>query len=402
MKIDLLANVGGASGYDEHARAFTKALMPHCDLNLPIFGQGHAVNSLTDEEMVMFSKLHKPNRIPDVMLHFQVPTLWQPHPNSKNIGVFPWETSRIPCRPIVTNGIAPPPAFNWVEQCNKMDEIWTFSKAAVAAIVNTGVKKPVHLIPGPFDFDKWSSNPTKQVPITNITNETNGYPITNKKFIIGCMGEWTLRKDIESFLKCCFIGLPAGRCTILLKSNAPNYKPDYVISQINNLKSGLKLPVVPQVVLIDDIVSNDTLKSIISYMDVYASTSKGEGFDIPLMMAMSQKKICVAGLHSSRIDYLDKSNSIAVNCTPEFISYPDDGLNNCCLNYSGDQMWYKPNEVEFILNIQKVYQDWEKDNKLSNYDTMRSNAQNKIKQSYNIENCGKVCSNILKRLCGLS
>lgn len=403
IKIDIICNVGGASGYDVHARALVKAIAPHVDLRLPLFGQNHLAGALSDAEMVYYSNFSKPNRVPDVTLHFQIPTLWRPNPSSKNIGVFPWETSRIPCRPIVVPNLGPPEYFNWVAQCNTMDEIWTFSKAAVAAIKATGVTKPVHLIPGPFDFDKFSTIPKDLPAILNVTNQPNGTPITiDKKFVVSCVGEWTLRKNIDSFLKCCFVGLPAGRTVIVLKSNAPNYKPDVVAGEISKLKNSMKLPVVPQVVLIDELVDDSIIKSILYHSDVFVTLSKGEGFDLPLLQAMSLGKVCVSGMNSAHLDYVENNvNGIGIPCVPELIAYPDDGLNNCHLNYSGDQIWHKPNEIDFVMNIQKLYQEWEKDNSLSSYDKMKSNAKEKVKKLYGIEGCGKVCDGLLRQLCGV-
>jgi glycosyltransferase involved in cell wall biosynthesis len=79
-----------------------------------------------------------------------------------------------------------------------------------------------------------------------------------------------------------------------------------------------------RVVVVHGFLDEQDYGELIRRTDFYVNVSKAEGLCIPLMEFMSCGKPALAPRHTSLLDYLDDSNSIAIDATTEPCIWPHD------------------------------------------------------------------------------
>lgn len=333
---------------------------------------------LNDPEIVEILN-NKPDKI-DIRVLFDNPKTWERQEGVKNVGVLAWDTNRIPCRDVVMSQGFAPERYNYGKQLSKMDEIWVTSKLGENAIRNSGLKIPVKVIPLSIINKFNDKTPLKE--IINVTHHQSGLEISEseKKFTVFASGKWTQKKDFESLIKCICVGLPYNKTILVLKIDDPQ---DKVIPLIQQVKNSLKLPNVPQIILVSE---NDpaVLKSLYQSCDVYVDMSKATASANEALIAMEEGKICILPNNGYYPEFINANNCLMINCVPEIVLYKDDG-NPEHINHSSDQLWSKPNEIEFIMNIQNVFQSWEKDKKLNTFKAIKANAKETVKKHGSIK-----------------
>lgn len=206
-----------------------------------------------------------------------------------NIGRCIWETDKLP------------PIF--AENCEKMDELWTASEDNAQAIRNSGVTKPVYVIPEAVDvtLDPKTVKPYK--------TKADG------KFTFYSIFEWTERKNPDALLRAYWTEF--GRkdnVALVIKTYLDNFSVAnrLEISQaIGAIKSSLKLDYYAPVYMYRELMQRDQVYRFHKSFNCFISTHRGEGWGIPQMEAMLMGKPIIStgycGIHeyiSDRIDGL--------------------------------------------------------------------------------------------------
>ena len=99
------------------------------------------------------------------------------------------------------------------------------------------------------------------------------------------VADWNLRKNIDGFLRAAMVALPPNKSVIALKTSTshPNGGRDAIIKRINALKTSMKLKELPPVILIDDPLNEIEMADFYNSLDVYVSTSRGEGVNMAMI-----------------------------------------------------------------------------------------------------------------------
>lgn len=352
LKVDLIASMTNPSGNSCHARNIAKVLEPICDLNLPLFAPNELTDAMSNDDVTFIMSHTRGPRSADIVLHYTLPPRWEPASDSYNIGIISWETSKIPDKDINLNDGRAPVLNNWATQCNKMDEIWTFSTTAEGAMKNAGVTVPIHVYVGPIDTDFWSPDaPVPDRGVLGITHDHRGNPLDNK-FVVGYMADWNERKDIDTFVSCCLVALPPADSVVLLKSH--NYmSQENVRDMCRALKDRMVMYNLPPLVVVDEMMKEEDVRGLLQCMDVYVSTSRGEGLNLPALQAMSMEKPVIAGSHSAHVDYMDGKNAVLL---PVNLEVARTMIKNPW--YQNDQIWGKINEVALVQSLQELHKRW--------------------------------------------
>lgn len=350
-----------------------------------VFGfQPQNINSrMGQEEVKMLMRLNtKPPRVPDVMIHYVLPPMLQPRPDCYNIAVVSWETTKLPCRDINLNNGMPPERNNWGKQLQSVDEVWTFSTNAANAIKRSGFRKKITIIPGPIDTEFWDPKaPKLERGIVGVTHDNRGGPLENK-FVVGYIADWNERKDLDAFISCTLLALPPADSVVVLKTK------DYIGKQrvsdlADQLKKRLIINQLPPMVIIDEDLSPEETRGLMQSFNVYASTSRGEGLNLPALQAMSLGKQVVLPAHSAHVDYVEHGKN--GNLIPVNLEICRTMVKNPW--YQNDQVWGKVNEVQYLKCIQALHKQW-KEGKLQSNSAGRKTIVNK----YSVE----VCTNLIE------
>jgi glycosyltransferase involved in cell wall biosynthesis len=246
---------------------------------------------------------------PDVLIHFETPEFYEPLEDCYNIGFTMWETSRIPC----TN-MDGQVRTNWVTQMNKMDEIWTAARDAKIAFESSGVTSDVTVFNGPVDTDFYRPG-LEELPIRGLTVDGTGEPIPREQrpFVIGFMGQWTKRKNIEDWLLWLMSQFKKDSVVGLLKtygSHMDQEQVNQVHQRIALARQQIRSDVEGAGInLITNKLSDTQVARWFQTPDMYISFSRGEGFALPVVQAMASECVVAHTAWGGPRDYITHEKS---------------------------------------------------------------------------------------------
>lgn len=199
-----------------------------------------------------------------------IPRLWPElmQKGAYNIGYFFWESDKIsdPWIDIINNGL-----------CN---EVWVPCQSNYNALINSGVKKPVYIIPQYTKIDLMDREAAKAlVPIPNA-----------EAYKFYSVFQWTQRKNPEALFKAYFNEFSNENVMLVVKTYGPSPFSDkrWIKETILNIKekSGSKAPVY----LFGDLMTSQQINAIHPQCDCYVYTGRAEGWNIPLVESLAYKK----------------------------------------------------------------------------------------------------------------
>ena len=362
IKIDFVAPISQTFGVSICSRRILSSLSNIENLDIKVFGfDGNLNNTISSDEAASIMRMiNKPDRIPDITIQYVLPPMFTPRTDAYNIGIVTWETNKLPFMDLdIGNGIHPA-INNWCKQISKMNEIWTFSEycknAIETSLKSVGLPVPkIEIIFPPLDTNIWKpSVKESDLSVIGVTHGLDG-PVKQKKFIIGTVGEWNDRKDLESFIAICMVSVDPRDCVIVMKTRN-HITGEKVNDLVREQKEKIAGIPVPPIIVIDSDLSEEDMAKLYRHFDVYVSTSKGEGFNMPLVEAMSLGKKVIVGNHSAHSEIVSNSREgTLVSCTPELVRTSK--KNPWFQPY---QVWHKPNEIETVKEIQNTYIEWKK------------------------------------------
>lgn len=202
-----------------------------------------------------------------LILH-TTPNVYQKYiePGKYHIARVFWETDKLP------------PAF--AENIELCDEIWTGSAYNAAAIKNSGVTKPIKIVPQAIDT---SLDIGKVKPYI--------LPIADDTLKFYSIFEWTERKNPLALLEAYWRAFPEEKWKVSLsiKTYVDSFdkgKHDEILQAIKRLKNHLGLSYYAPVQLYRNLMDRPQIYRFHKSFDVFVSAHRGEGWGIPQMEAM--------------------------------------------------------------------------------------------------------------------
>lgn len=350
MKIDIVGNPFDHTQYGHLVRSLIRYLGPKYDINIPVFNMNQPTPMLSQKEIMEFSQYSKGQRLPDTILFCDYPINWMPNPSSRNIGILIWPTTRIPNRSMLLPNLGiHPDRANFVNTANHMNEIWVFSSYAEMVARHSGITVPIKVIKPLLDRKLWDKDAQElDRGILDVTHNGSGAFIekANRPYVIGTIIEWSVKANIEAFITAGLVSIPSDKSIVVLKINkAPNIQSAEIIEYINRLKNSLKLPILPKIVYIDDIYSDEETCGLLKTFDLYVSTSRGEGVDYNALHAMAMDKPVILPNHT----WYENINCTKIPCTTSVVRLADEFW------FQGDQTWGTVDEVLLIEAIKQCY-----------------------------------------------
>lgn len=360
IKVDFIGNPGLRGSFSQALRGFAVAIGEDVDLSIPGWGNGHEPNVMSEELTTKIGKYGiKPFRVPDLIIRFEIPSYYK-QLQPKQLGYLPWGTSKLPSQKIsLPSSNLSPDDFFWPGKCNLLDGIISPSVWTTDVLTKSGVTVPVLPLGGPVDTSVFYKRDLIGKGFVGITHKPDGTPIPKeeRRFVIGMVADWNLRKNIESFLKSSLVAVPPNKAVIALKTftSHPNGGRDAIIKKINNLKTSMKLKDLPPIILIDDPLNEVEMADFYNSLDVYVCTSRAEGVNLALLEAMACECTVIASGCSCNIEYLKSGGGIIVPVSHDIVSYEEDGMYSSPIWYQGDMVWSKLSELELLTAINAVF-----------------------------------------------
>lgn len=247
-----------------------------------------------------------------------------------HIGHLFWETNRLP--------------KEWVDACNRVQEIWTSSPNMADVFRESGVTVPIHSFPQPIDTS-WSWKRMEKFQL-----------VGHNGFLFYSIFQWIERKNPKGLLTT-FWKTFEGRddVSLLLKVFRLSYKDtefEKIRDDIRTWKKELGLSHYPKVYLCTEHMSTNRIMRLHLTGDCYVQPDHGEGWSRTVQEALLMQKPVIATARGGIHEYLKHehyfripSTYVGVKETP-WIKF-----------YRRDQQWAEPDLHEFSKAMKFVQQD---------------------------------------------
>ena len=279
-------------------------------------------------------------------------------PDKYHIARVIWETTKLP------------PAFS--EPLKNVDEIWTASEYTKQAIINSGVKKPIYIIPEAIDA---TLDFEKVLPF--ISGQEDSYKFYS-------IFEWTERKNPGALLQAYWSEFQNNEnVSLTLKTFVDSFHPkkrQEILNDIKMLKKKMGLSKFPPVYIYIRLLDRYQIYRFHKSFDCFVSAHRGEGWGIPQMEALLTGNPVIStncgGIH----EYLTPDEHA------KLISWQSVPLKSNSRNHQ----WYLPDQNWADINIEELRKAlrWAYENQQSARNMARK-GNNFIKEKFNLVNVGE-------------
>lgn len=198
-----------------------------------------------------------------------------------------FETDRIPA--------------DWVEPCNRADEVWVPTAHNLEAFASAGVERErLAIVPEPFELDRLHRDaPPLTIPGAHGTVFLAAFDFSLRKGWDLLIDAWctafAAHDDVTLVLKVWSttrgLDAPAIHAAIAARIAATGLDPERV----------------PDIVLIDDLLGAGAMASLYAACDVVVAPTRGEGWGRPLMEAMALGRPAIATAWSGPGAFVDET-----------------------------------------------------------------------------------------------
>lgn len=323
MNVAVIASLIYPTGYSEAAREHARALevagvtvgaslfqTPHPLLYQELITNDHQINRMINRAKGMNPDIVIEHLTPDMFMRMDKPT----------IGFAVWETVGLPP--------------GWADRINAIcDGLMTASEFSAKHFRDGGVTVPIWAVPHPIDLDRFNPD---QKPIEALAKIRNRYDTI---FLI--VAQWMPRKGVEDALIAYLTEFrPEDRTLLVMQVWRNTHAPSEqraVQEMIGHIRQGLNFTPQPDVMLLGGRLDREDVGGVYAGIDVHLSSSRGEGFGLPVFEAAAVGKPTIATAWGGMWDYLDNSSAFPV----EYVMEPAHGVGGSWKHYNGFQWWAK-------------------------------------------------------------
>jgi hypothetical protein len=196
---------------------------------------------------------------------------------------------------------------DYVERCNCADEIIVPSKWCKDMFEESGVRKPMTVVPLGVDTS-----------IYRPGLEPIGFSKSLKPFVFLAVFGWSLRKGYDVLLRAYFEEFTSDEPVTLLLStryfgSADESKKRIIRDEIAKMRSMVRNPKQPHLAFFGDVLSDEMMPQMFAAADCYVLISRGEGFGLPMIEAGACDIPVISSRYSGHTDFLDDDNSYLVD-----------------------------------------------------------------------------------------
>ena len=333
MKLNIIGQIFGTSGYCNHTRGLANALNKIHDVKLTTQLPDKWELDCNDSELQMINRTDDLERINIII---DLPHNWNQYLSKKhNIGFLVFEGDKIP--------------LSWIDciKDKRVTQVWVPSTHVFDAIKNTLTedysrqinKNKVKIVPHGVDLDVFF--PSEQTEKEGVQTPRTFTFLCNKGFR-NELDRGGIQHAIKAFLN----EFKKGEAKLMIKLNlAYAMSPEALNEIIIKYYKETKKPKseMPEIMAIYENLSPKQLSIMYNQCDVLLNPTEGEAFSLPCIEAMVCGKPVITTNFGGQIDYIDNINGWLIDYELHEVQHE--------LIYEGIQ-WAKPN-IEMLQNAMR-------------------------------------------------
>jgi len=240
----------------------------------------------------------------------------------------------------------------WVSSCNTMDEIWVPTQFNVDTFSRSGVNRDkLHVIPFGIDPKMFTRKKYSKIDLPG-----------NKDFNFVSVFEWTKRKGWDVLLKAFLtefdyrenvaltLFVYRGSGTDLKDKETITQKAYAYITQVLGIDPYKK----PQLNIIEAVIPYHEMPGIYFSADAFILPTRGEGWGMPFMEAMTSGLPVIATRWSGQLEFMNDDNSYLIDI--EGLSDVDEEQVKDNPYYAGHK-WAEPSVESTKLQMREVFEN---------------------------------------------
>lgn len=261
----------------------------------------------------------------EVWVHVSPPDLVDLSLQGKHVSTFFWETDQVPQR--------------WRDILRGLDEVWVPAGFLPRVLRESGVETPSYVCPLPVDTQDFSPGARR----LTCVQPPPGFDPTWTVFLF--VGTWDPRKRPDILVKAFSRAFTsADNALLIIKSymTGERSRDDRILADwIAQAKEGDA-----HVRSVGGIHSHASMLELFRAATAFVSASRGEGYCLPAVQAMSCGQPVVAAPWSAFSDYVSVPVAYKLEQVPKNVGLPE---------YSGDHHWAVVNEDDLAAKLRWVH-----------------------------------------------
>lgn len=334
-EIQYKADVYSASGYARASRGNIRALIEggnKVKLEPVRHDNIHVTHDDFWEENL--PKILEAQFKPKLRVTQQTPDMFQPSPEFHEVGYTVFETSKIPTE--------------WIPHMNKCQRIWTASEFCKNMFIESGVEVPVDVFPHPIDLTVYKPGP--KVMIESGRDRIN----SDGKMIFLSVFQWNKRKDPTSLLLAWWSEFRDNPdVQLLIKTYGNDFISNHhILSAVRKIRTEAGITdknSIGNIHFMTGELEEERMPDLYRSADVLISTSRGEGFGLPMQEAQACGIPCIYPDSTSMKEF-------CVGWSVQTYREPAYGVGSPWYNIESD--WWTVNLEHLRVQMREAYNIW--------------------------------------------
>ncbi len=291
----------------------------------------------------------------DIIIQQTTPNEMEPKEGCFNVGVFCWETDRLPDL--------------WVHQLNRMDLVLVPCEDNLMVARKCGVLTPIEKIHYSCDVSKYESTTTPFV----VPGASDAF-----KFLAIC--QYSKKKGIDPLLKA-YLSEFGDRDNVLLMlktyfgpKDGPAEKQK-MVEILNIIKRALRLKRYPRIQLIHEVLDFEAINRLYATADCYCLPSRGEGWGVPHFDALGYGLPAIATKGTGPEEFITPECGWLVNshmspCVD--MPHPHEFM------YTAADNWHEPQVGDLKRCMREAYEAWSQRDSSDQWANMQHAARARV------------------------
>jgi len=214
------------------------------------------------------------------------------------------------------------------DTCNlHADEVWVPSSHNKRVFEESGMKKPIYLMPLGIDETIYSNKTNLEngaIPNEDLFFDILGKPhkegINSFRFLT--LFGWSYRKGIDILIQS-FIRAFRGADNVVLLIVSTHVGPEHVLADVSRYCKMVRSSDYPQILFYPHVTPEENMPSIYKMGHAFIHTSRGEGFSLPQIEAAACDLPVISCNNTGMSEYLTDDNAYLIKSFEQEICSPE-------------------------------------------------------------------------------